>query len=164
MFKKYINMKYLKYFSILLLLTLVVIQFIKPDKNNDGYQSVALFEQEIVPTKEIASILKNNCYDCHSDQTHYPWYSEITPVNYWLEEHIVDGKKHFNVSAWDTYSARKKDHKLEELIEYVEQGEMPLDSYTWLHGDLSTQDTETLLQWAQISRIKYQKQMLLLAK
>ena len=157
-------MKYLKYFSILLLLTLVVIQFIKPDKNNDGYQSVALFEKEIVPTKEIAMILKNNCYDCHSDQTNYPWYNNISPINYWLEEHIVDGKKHFNVSAWDAYSARKKDHKLEELIEYVEQGEMPLDSYTWLHGDLSTKDTQTLLQWAQLSRIKYQKQMLELAK
>ena len=157
-------MKYLKYFSILLLLTLVVIQFIKPDKNNDGYQSVALFEKEIVSTKEIAMILKNNCYDCHSDQTNYPWYNNISPINYWLEEHIVDGKKHFNVSAWDAYSARKKDHKLEELVEYVEQGEMPLDSYTWLHGDLSNQDTQTLLQWAQLSRIKYQKQMLELAK
>ena len=157
-------MKYLKYFSILLLLTLVVIQFIKPDKNNDGYQSVALFEKEIVPTKEIAMILKNNCYDCHSDQTNYPWYNNISPINYWLEEHIEDGKRHFNVSAWEKYSARKKDHKLEELIEYVEQGEMPLDSYTWLHGDLSNQDTQTLLQWAQLSRIKYQKQMLELAK
>ena len=157
-------MKYLKYFSILLLLTLVVIQFIKPDKNNDGYQSVALFEKEIVPTKEIAMILKNNCYDCHSDQTHYPWYSEITPVNYWLEEHIVDVKMLFPVYNMHAYSARKKDHKLEELVEYVEQGEMPLYSYTWLHGDLSNQDTQTLLQWAQLSRIKYQKQMLELAK
>jgi len=138
-------MKYLKYFLTLLLLALVVIQFVKPDKNNDGYQSVALFENEIVPTKEIAMILKNNCYDCHSDQTNYPWYNNISPINYWLEEHIEDGKRHFNVSAWEKYSARKKDHKLEELIEYVEQGEMPLDSYTWLHGDLSNQDTEALL-------------------
>ena len=125
---------------------------------------MSLFEKKTVPTKQIAMILKNNCYDCHSDQTNYPWYNNISPINYWLEEHIKDGKKHFNVSAWDAYSARNKDHKLEELIEYVEQGEMPLDSYTWLHGDLSNQDTETLLQWAQISRIEYQKQMLELAK
>ena len=153
-------MKYLKYFLIALLGVLVVIQFIKPKKNTDGYQSVALFEQEIVPTKEIASIFKNNCYDCHSDQTNYPWYNNIAPINFWLEEHIADGKRHFNVSTWDTYSARKKDHKLEELIEYVEQGEMPLDSYTWLHGNLSEKDTEILLQWAQLSRIIYQKEML----
>tara|TARA_B100000497_G_scaffold118054_1_gene143944 strand:- start:417 stop:890 length:474 start_codon:yes stop_codon:yes gene_type:complete len=153
-------MKYLKYFLIALLGVLVVIQFIKPEKNTDGYQSVALFEQEIVPTKEIASIFKNNCYDCHSDQTNYPWYNNIAPINFWLEEHIADGKRHFNVSTWDTYSARKKDHKLEELIEYVEQGEMPLDSYTWLHGNLSEKDTEILLQWAQLSRIIYQKEML----
>ena len=157
-------MKYLRYFLLVLLVLLFAIQFIKPEKNNDGYRSVALFEQEIVPTIEISSILKNNCYDCHSDQTNYPWYNHISPINYWLQEHIEEGKKHFNVSAWEKYSARKKDHKLEELIEYVAQGEMPLNSYTWLHGDLSTQDTKTLLQWAQISRIKYKKQMLELAK
>ena len=157
-------MKYLKQFLVLLLVVFVAIQFIKPEKNNDGYQSVALFEQEIVPTKEIASILKNNCYDCHSDQTNYPWYNNIAPLNYWLEEHIADGKRHFNVSVWDKYSARKKDHKLEELIEYVEEGEMPLDSYTWLHGNLSEKDTEFLIQWAQLSRITYQKQMLTISK
>ena len=157
-------MKYLKQFLVLLLVVFVAIQFIKPEKNNDGYQSVALFEQEIVPTKEIASILKNNCYDCHSDQTNYPWYNNFAPLNYWLEEHIADGKRHFNVSVWDKYSARKKDHKLEELIEYVEQGEMPLDSYTWLHGNLSEKDTEILIQWAQLSRITYQKQMLTISK
>lgn len=157
-------MKYLRYFLLVLLVFLVAIQFINPEKNNDGYRSVALFEQEIVPTIEISSILKNNCYDCHSDQTNYPWYNHISPINYWLQEHIEEGKRHFNASVWFKYSARKKDHKLEELIEYVEQGEMPLNSYTWLHGDLSTQDTKTLLQWAQISRIKYKKQMLELAK
>jgi hypothetical protein len=74
-------------------------------------------------------------------------------INYWLEKHIKYGKRHFNVSAWEKYSARKKDHKLEELIEYVEQGEMPLNSYSWLHVDLSTIDTKTLLRRAQISRI-----------
>ena len=156
--------KFITYFLYTALGALVIMQFFAPKSNSAGYQSVVFFEEQTKPSQEIATILRDNCYDCHSNQTNYPWYSEITPVNYWLEEHIVDGKKHFNVSAWDTYSARKKDHKLEELIEYVEQGEMPLDSYTWLHGDLSTQDTETLLQWAQLSRIKYQKQMLMLAK
>lgn len=72
-------MKYLRYFLLVLLVFLVAIQFINPEKNNDGYRSVALFEQEIVPTIEISSILKNNCYDCHSDQTNYPWYNHISP-------------------------------------------------------------------------------------
>ncbi len=157
-------MKYLKYVSILLLLTLVVIQFIRPDKNNGGYQSVDLFEKEVVHSKEIATILKNNCYDCHSDQTNYPWYAEIAPIHYFLAAHVNDGKKHFNVSAWETYSAKRKDHKLEELIEYIEEGEMPLESYTWLHGKLSKDDTKALLDWAQISRLKYQKEMAELLK
>ena len=108
---------------------------------------MVFFEEQTKPSQEIATILRDNCYDCHSNQTNYPWYSEITPINYWLEEHIVDGKKHFNVSDWEKYSARKKDHKLEELVEFVDSGEMPLDSYTWIHGDLSQKDAKLLIQW-----------------
>lgn len=117
------------------------------------------FEEQTKPSQEIATILRDNCYDCHSNQTNYPWYSEITPINYWLEEHIVDGKKHFNVSDWEKYSARKKDHKLEELVDFVDSGEMPLDSYTWIHGDLSQKDAKLLIQWVEILRIGYQKEI-----
>ena len=77
----------------------------------------------------------------------------------WLDDHIEHGKGHFNVSEWNTYSAKKKDHKLEELIEMVEEGEMPLDSYTWLHGDLSSEDTKLLLQWAGLARLQYKDQL-----
>ena len=76
-----------------------------------------------------------------------------------IDEHIIDGKKHFNVSAWEAYSVKKKDHKLEELIEMVENGEMPLDSYTWLHGDLSEKDTKLLLQWATLVRLQYKNSL-----
>ena len=148
----------------LALVALIVIQFIRPEKNASGYETVVLFEKEAVPSKEVAAILKTNCYDCHSDQTQYPWYAEIAPVSYWLDEHIEHGKGHFNVSEWSSYSAKKKDHKLEELIEFVEEGEMPLDSYTWLHGDLSEEDTKLILNWAQMARLKYQKEMGALSK
>ena len=103
--------------------------------------------------------MKENCYDCHSNQTIYPWYAEIAPVNYWLADHVKDGKKHFNVSAWKDYSIKKKDHKLEELLEMVEEGEMPLDSYTWLHGKLSENATKLLLQWATVARLQYKAQL-----
>jgi hypothetical protein len=120
---------------------------------------VVFFEEQTKPSQEIATILRDNCYDCHSNQTNYPWYSGITPVNYWLKEHIVDGKKHFNVSDWEKYSARKKDHKLEELVEFVDSGEMPLDSYTWIHGDLSQKEAKLLIQWVEILRIGYQNEI-----
>lgn len=152
-------MKFIKYFFLFVLAALVVIQFIRPEKNSEGYETVALFEADANVSPAMAELFKANCYDCHSAQTQYPWYAEIQPVRFWLEGHVKDGKKHFNVSVWDLYSAKKKDHKLEELIEFVEEGEMPLDSYTWLHSDLSEEQTKQILDWAAISRLKYQKEM-----
>ncbi|MFT4668839.1 MAG: hypothetical protein ACI9M9_000133 [Flavobacteriaceae bacterium] len=156
--------KLLKYFLIVALAAFIIMQFIRPTKNNAGYETLAVFENETKPTPEMAAILRTNCYDCHSNQTNYPWYAEVAPVNYWLADHVKDGKKHFNVSAWGKYSAKRKDHKLEELIEFVEEGEMPLDSYTWVHGQLPEEDAKALTQWAQMLRIAYQKEMAELAK
>ncbi len=151
--------KFFKIILILALVALVVIQFIRPDKNEAGYEGVEYFENETKLTPKMAALLRANCYDCHSNQTNYPWYAEIAPVNYWLADHVKDGKKHFNVSAWKKYSIKKKDHKLEELLEMVEEGEMPLDSYTWLHGNLSEEDTKLILQWATIARLQYKAQL-----
>ena len=116
--------KFVRYFLLLALAAFVIIQFIRPEKNDGGYESVMAFEKETMPSLEVAGILRTNCYDCHSDQTQYPWYAEIAPVSFWLEEHIEDGQKHFNVSQWSAYSSKKKDHKLEELIEFY-KGEEP---------------------------------------
>jgi len=152
-------MKILKYFLIIALAAFIIIQFIRPNKNEGGYESVMAFENETKPSVQVATILKEQCYDCHSDQTQYPWYSEIAPASYWLADHIKDGKKHFNVSAWSEYSVKKKDHKLEELIEMVEDGEMPLDSYTWIHGKLEDDDKKLLLQWAGLVRLQYRDEL-----
>lgn len=151
--------KVIKYVLITALIVLIGMQFIRSEKNNGGYESALFFEKETRASSEITSLLKTNCYDCHSNQTHYPWYAEIAPFSFWLNNHIIDGKKHFNVSDWESYSSKKKDHKLEELIEMVEIGEMPLDSYTWIHGDLSPENTKILLDWAALSRLQYQKEM-----
>lgn len=154
MFKKVI-----KIVLVLALIALVAIQFIRPEKNNEGYKSVALFETETKPSPKVASILKENCYDCHSNQTQYPWYSEIAPASLWLADHIEEGKEHFNMSAWENYTVKKKEHKLEELIEMVEDDEMPLQSYTIIHGNLSDDDKKLLLQWAGLARLQYKHQL-----
>ncbi|SEL36817.1 Haem-binding domain-containing protein [Aquimarina amphilecti] len=145
----------LKKVGLLLLLAFVIMQFIRPDKNELGYESVAYFENDTKPTEEIQQILRSNCYDCHSNQTVYPWYAEIAPVSYWLADHVEEGKEHFNVSDWEQYSNKKKDHKLDELIEEVEKGEMPLSSYTWVHGDLEKEEMEVLINWTRELRKKY---------
>ena len=156
--------KIVKVILLLALAAFVVMQFIRPDKNESGYETVKTFESETFVKDKLAVMLKAKCYDCHSNQTEYPWYAEIAPASYWLSDHVKDGKKHFNVSAWEQYSAKKKDHKLDELIEMVEDGEMPLDSYTWLHDDITNDEKEALIKWAQLTRLKCQKEISELSK
>ncbi len=141
------------------LLALIVIQFIRPEKNNGGYESVKAFETETKPSVKVAGILKTYCYDCHSDQTQYPWYAEVAPISYWLDDHVRHGKGEFNVSKWESYSVKKKDHKLEEIIEEVKEGHMPLDSYTWIHGTLTEEEKKDLFLWVDLARLSYQEEL-----
>ncbi|WP_228851173.1 heme-binding domain-containing protein [Aegicerativicinus sediminis] len=140
----------LKKILLVLLVIFVVAQFFGPEKNQGDIQSVEPFLNETKPNAEVTAILKETCFDCHSSFTRYPWYDKITPVNYWLAEHVEDGKKHLDFSQWSTYEAKKKDHKLEELIEMVEEKEMPLPSYTWTHkeANLSDDQIEAVISWA----------------
>ncbi|WP_299222363.1 heme-binding domain-containing protein [uncultured Aquimarina sp.] len=147
----------IKKIGISLVILIVILQFFRPDKNESGYETIAAFEAQTMPSSEVKEILRANCYDCHSSQTQYPWYAEITPVNYWLADHIAHGKGHFDASAWDAYTDKKKDHKLEELIEMVEDKTMPLDSYTWIHGKLSEEDAQKLINWAKKVRTQFKK-------
>ena len=145
----------MKKILIVLLIALVVIQFIKPEKNEAETRDVASFEAETQPPAEVLTVLQNQCYDCHSNKTTYPWYAEIAPVSYWIADHVEEGNEHFNASVWDSYNAKKKDHKLEELIEEVEEGEMPLNEYNWLHGGITETEKEAIIAWAEKAREAY---------
>jgi len=148
-------MKIVKKILIVLLIALVLIQFYRPEKNNAELRDVAAFEAETNVDANIRIIMENNCYSCHSNKTDYPWYAEVAPVSYWLADHIVEGNKHFNVSQWATYSAKKKGHKLDELIEEVEEGEMPLESFTYLHGSITEAEKKAVIAWAKKARENY---------
>ncbi len=150
-------MKLVKKIGLVLLIALVIAQFFGPEKNLGDVATIAAFEAETNPPEDIKLILKNACYDCHSDVTEYPWYNNITPVNYWMNHHVEEGKEHFNISKWAGNSIKRKDHKFEELIEEVEEGEMPLNSYTWTHGDakLSDAQVKALIDWAKNVRVMY---------
>jgi len=154
-------MKITKKILIGLLLVFLIAQFFGPDKNQSNLEDIKPFLVETNPPENVKSILENACFDCHSSNTRYPWYNNITPVNYWLADHVKDGKKHFNVSDWANYSLKKKDHKLDELIEEVEEKEMPLKSYTYTHGDanLSDEEIKQVIEWAKNVRAFYNIQM-----
>ncbi len=148
-------MKIVKKVLIGLLLLLIALQFYRPEKNDAEYRDVAAFEAETRPNEEVLAILENTCYDCHSNKTKYPWYAQVAPISIWLADHVEEGNEHFNVSQWDSYDDKKKDHKLDELIEEVEEGEMPLDSYTWVHGNITETEKEAVITWATQAREKY---------
>lgn len=150
-------MKLIKKILIALLIVFIIAQFFGPEKNEGDYASIEPFLTETKPSSEVKGLLKESCFDCHSSVTRYPWYNNITPVNYWLADHIDHGKGHFDVSRWNEYSIKKKDHKLDELIEMVEDKEMPLNSYTWTHTEAKLTDAQikSIIDWAKGVRSTY---------
>jgi len=103
---------------------------------------------------DVNQILKKACNDCHSNNTIYPWYMNIQPVGWWMADHVKDGKKELNFSEFGSYTPKRQHHKLEEVVDQVKEGEMPLDSYTWMHKEavLTTQEKTLLVNWAEILR------------
>ncbi|WP_299063533.1 heme-binding domain-containing protein [uncultured Polaribacter sp.] len=154
-------MKILKNTGYVLIFALIIAQFFGPEKNDGDIASVAAFVSETNPPENVKQILETTCYDCHSNKTNYPWYNNITPVNYWLDSHIKDGKKHLNFSKWSNYSLKKKEHKMDELHEEVEEGEMPLKSYTYTHYEakLSPEQIAAVVAWGKKVQTDYKQQM-----
>lgn len=144
--------KILKRIGIGLIVLLLLIQFYpRPEKNNaEGPQPNHISTLYPIPA-DVDAVLKSSCYDCHSNNTDYPWYSSIQPVAWWLGDHIDDGKKHFNFSEFASYSLAKQYHKLEEVTAEVKEGEMPLDSYTFIHrdADISKEQRQLLTSWSE---------------
>lgn len=147
----------LKVAGLIMLVVFILAQFFGPEKNLGDIASIEPFLAETAPPEDVKIILKTACFDCHSDVTRYPWYSNITPINYWMNDHVDHGKGDFNVSKWIDYSSKRKDHKLEELAEEVKGRHMPLPSYTWVHKDAILTDVQiqSVLDWVEKARIPY---------
>ncbi len=140
-----------------LLIVFIGMQFFRPEKNEDTTDHLASFLSETNPPESVVEVMQSSCFDCHSNDTEYPWYNHIAPVSYWLADHIDHGKGHLNFSEWDGYDPGEKDHKLEEVIETVESGEMPLKEYTWTHAEarLTQEQRNEILDWARNTRTQY---------
>jgi hypothetical protein len=142
--------KFFKYLIITLLIVFVLMQLIpRPAKNSNTSVTVNDISITNKPSLQVMDILKESCYDCHSNNTRYPWYASIQPVAWWLGDHIKDGKRQLNYSEFGTYSLRKKYKKLEETIKMVEEDEMPLKSYTLIHtsSKLNATEKDLLINW-----------------
>jgi hypothetical protein len=128
-----------------LLAILVILQFFGIDKTNPPVVEAQDFMTVAAPGAEVAKLLKDACYDCHSHETTYPWYTNIQPVGWLIANHIEEGRGHLNFSEWGTYDAKRRAHKMEECYEEVEEGEMPLKIYPVTHPEARLSDQQRTL-------------------
>ena len=134
---------------ILLFAVFVIMQFSRIDMVNPKIEPAKDFIALTKPPADIEKMIRSACYDCHSHETNYPWYANIAPVSWILGNHIEEGREHLNFSLWANYSEDKANHKLHECEEEIEEGKMPISSYTWTLGDadLSSEQKEKLAEW-----------------
>jgi len=147
-------MKILKIIVLVLLVAFVGIQFIPTERNQSDLVPKTDFLVVNNTPEDIGKLLEVSCYDCHSNNTKYPWYNKIQPVAWFLEDHIKDGKKELNFSEWDEYSNRRKNSKLKSIISQIRDDEMPLFSYPLLHRDAVYSDSEKELVMEYMRKIK----------
>jgi hypothetical protein len=143
-------MRFYKKILLTLLIVFIAIQFMQAGHNtNNQILSTDITKTINVPDK-VLHILKNSCYDCHSNTTRYPWYVNIQPIGWMMASHIKNGKKDLNFSDFGTYSNRKQANKLRAIETSIKDGSMPLSSYTIMHTNakLSTEDKNLITDWA----------------
>lgn len=142
-------MKFVKIISVILLVVFVGIQFIPTKRNESNHITTSDFMEVYKVPQQIASKIKITCYDCHSNNTNYPWYNKIQPVAWFLEGHINEGKAELNFSIFGDYSKRRQKSKLKSIISQIRDDKMPLSSYTLVHRDalLSEKDKLILNEW-----------------
>ena len=139
-------MKWVKSILLALAVIFVLIQFIRPSLANPPVDAA----KKLQAPAPVASILDRSCRDCHSNETQWPWYTQISPVSWWLSDHVKDGRHELNFSEWNSFTARRKTRKLREICDQVKEAEMPLKNYLPLHpkAKLTDADRQTLCTWA----------------
>ncbi len=128
---------------------LVLIQLYPVDKSIPKYDTSQGFLQVYDPPEDVKQILQNACFDCHSYQTQWPWYSRIAPVSWIIKHHVSEGRDYFNFDTWGQLTPKKQRHITEEMYDEIEEREMPLTGYVWMHkeADLSASERARLLNW-----------------
>jgi hypothetical protein len=138
---------------LVIVIILVAIQFIRPSRNvaPEGAVQANDINKTVAVPADVQKILEVSCYDCHSNNTHYPWYTNIQPVGWWMQNHVNEGKHRLNFNEFTTYNEKQKDRKMKGVAESVENGSMPLPSYLIIHKDakLSDDQKKRLIQWAE---------------
>ncbi len=142
-----------------ILVIVVVIQFIHPARNQSGQGMPNDISKIVAMPEDVQGILKKACYDCHSNNTEYPWYTNIQPIHWFMNYHIVSGKEELNFNEFGTYTPRRQQSKLRSIENSLKDGTMPLSSYTLIHRNaiLSEVEKSQIINWVQKSKDSLKK-------
>lgn len=144
--------KVLKIIAVFFVFVIIGIQFIRIDKTNPPINETETLEATTQIPENIKAIFKRSCDDCHSNKTVYPFYTNISPISWKVEEHIIEGRKKLNFSVWKSYENKKKSRRLNAICDEVQSGEMPMKQYLLIHWDakLTDNDKKTICDWVNI--------------
>jgi hypothetical protein len=153
------NKKMIKKIFIALGIVLILIQFIRPTANKSKEAQANDIGVVMNVPDNVSIVLRKACYDCHSNNTNYPWYAAIQPITWWLNNHIQEGKEELNFSEFGSYTLKRKLKKFNEIADEVTEGAMPLNSYTWMHKDakLTKEEANAVINWATLMAHKLEQ-------
>lgn len=131
-------------------IVLAAIQLVRPDRTNPPVTATETVQAAASVPPGVNAILRRSCFDCHSSETRWPWYSAVAPMAWGVANHVKEGRAQLNFSQWGTYPARKRVALLEKMCDEVREGGMPLTQYLWLHRDatLSEADWKSVCDWS----------------
>ncbi len=146
----------LKWVVIVLFAAFVIIQFNRPARTNPPVNPARPIEANLQVSPQMAAIFDRSCNDCHSNKTVWPWYSHVAPVSWLVTDDVNQGRSAMNFSEWGSYDKDKQSHRLRDMCEEVQDGQMPLSIYTPLHhgSKLSADDVKTICDWANAERAR----------
>lgn len=132
-----------------LLIVVLLMQVMQPTKNQSELPSPNDISKVYVLPPGVHETFVEKCYDCHSNNTHYPWYVHIQPIGWWMASHVKEGKDELDFSEFGAYDRKRANHKLEEISEEIAEGHMPIESYLWLHPDkkVSKEELKEINRW-----------------
>lgn len=144
-------MNLIKKILLAIVIAFIAIQFIQPVRNTSGQVLPTDISKTVFVPKNVKHVLQTACYDCHSNNTNYPWYNYVQPAAWILANHIKHGKKDLNFSEFGSYSIRRQQSKFKSIISQIKDGEMPLYSYTVIHKNarLTQEQKDLIINWAQ---------------
>jgi hypothetical protein len=128
---------------------LVILQFFQIDKSPIPIDSEKTFATQMNPPADVLAQLKSSCYDCHSNETKYPWYTYVAPISLWIKGHIKNARGAINFSTWTDMSEKDQKHALHECAEEIEEGHMPPKGYVRMHRIAAMDEAKKslLIEW-----------------